>query len=118
MYLYVRNSGNKFWSQESPTKDDLYLIKENLLCVYYNYGGTFIQVNVVNDKAVYAEVDTGVRLKNVETEEVYTLSQGSMAGLIESGRWQVVPPQIPIGPSGHRAIGNEAVTLNTRCLIR
>ncbi len=100
MYLYLNREGGKFWSQESPTEDDLQLIQERALCVYCNYGGSFVQLDVVQGKVVYAEVAKGQRMENVEHGQVYTVNSADTEMLTRFGRWLEVSPRIPIGPSG------------------
>ncbi len=103
MYLYMRTRAETFWSQQAPTEADLKLIDEHLLCVSANYGGTFVQIDVVDGKVIYADVSKGKQARKVETGEVFTLHEEGFGGLLNSGRWEEVPPPTPLGPSGMKS---------------
>jgi hypothetical protein len=103
MYLYMRTGAETFWSQQAPTQADLKLIDEHMLCVYSNFGGTFVQLDVVDGKLIYADVSKGRRARKVETGEVFTLHEGEFDTILKCGRWEVVPPPIPIGPPGMKS---------------
>lgn len=98
MYLYLRDSGVKFWSQERPTEDDLGLIEKRLLNVYMNFGGTFVQVDVTGGKMLFADISVGKRVKNIKTGDVYTFNDEGAMGLVESGLWEDVPPPPLVWP--------------------